>query len=235
MNPQLQLLIDLQHLDIEISMLNKKIAEIPLQIEALQKEEDNQKLEFERRLQAAGDIEKEKRKKEHELEARESGLAKLKNQLLAIKTNREYQALLHEIEEAKTDISHLEEEVLSLIEDGESAREEIKEIRAELRESEERIEGQKRDREHDLEMLLQQRQDLQAERVAVQQQISQELIKKYNKLKEYRNGIAVVQVIDGSCQGCFMSLMPQLFQEVKQNADIYYCPHCHRIVYYKVQ
>jgi len=228
-------LIDLQHLDTEISTLNKKIAEIPLQIEVLQKGGDNQKREFESRLQAAGDIEKEKRKKEHELEDKESGLAKLKNQLLAIKTNREYQALLHEIEEAKTEISRLEEEVLSLIEGGESAREEIKEAKAKLQESEKRIDGQKRDKEHDLEILLHQRQDLEAKRKAVQQQISEELIKKYNKLREYRNGLAVVQVIEGSCQGCFMSLMPQLFQEIKQNADIYYCPNCHRIVYYKVQ
>ena len=63
----------------------------------------------------------------------------------------------------------------------------------------------------------------------------EELLKRYNKIKDFRDGVAVVPVKDGSCQGCFMSLMPQLFQEVRQNTEIYYCPHCNRIIYFKEQ
>ena len=233
MNVQLQLLIDLQHIDLKIHGLDKKMHKIPLQIEELQKGSDIQKREYEVKAQATEDIEKGKRKKELELETKESGLAKLKNQLLSIKTNREYQAFLHEIELAKAEVSHLEEDILLLIEDSESAKEQIKKARIELEQNGKQINKQKQEQEKELERLAQEKQALESQKKTIQQQIPQELLKRYNKIREYRDGLAVVSVKEGSCQGCFMSLMPQLFQEVRQNSDIYYCPHCNRIVYFK--
>jgi len=233
LNVQLQLLIDLQHIDLKIHSLDKKIHNIPLRIEELQKESDIQKREYEGKVQSKEAFEKGKRKKELELETKESGLAKLKNQLLLIKTNREYQTFLHEIEVAKAEISQLEEEVLLLIEDSDAAKEQIKKAKIELEKSGEEINNQKQEQEKELERLVQKKQGLESQEETIQQQIPQELLKKYNKIREFRDGLAVVSVKEGSCQGCFMSLMPQLFQEVRQNTGIYYCPHCNRIVYFK--
>ena len=233
MNEQLQLLIDLQHIDLKVHGLNEKMHKIPLRIEELQKGSDIQKHEYEVKVEAIEDIEKGKRKKELELETKESGLAKLKNQLLSIKTNREYQAFLHEIEAAKAEVSQLEEEILLLIEDSEAAKEQIKKARVELEQSGKQINNQKQEHEKELERLAQEKQTLESEKKTIQQQIPQELLKRYNKIRDYRDGLAVVSVKEGSCQGCFMSLMPQLFQEVRQNTGIYYCPHCHRIIYFQ--
>lgn len=233
MNTRLQLLIDLQHIDLKIFGLDEEMFKIPQQIEELQKGSDEQKLEYEAKLQAAENIEKAKRKKERDLEVKESDLSKLKNQLLSVKTNREYQALLHEIESAKAEISRLEEEILLLIEDSDMAKEQIKKAKFELKESGEQINNQKQEKEKELERLVQEKQGFESQKETIQQQIPKELLKKYNKIKDYRDGLAVVPVKEGSCQGCFMSLMPQLFQEVRKNTEIYYCPHCHRIIYFK--
>ena len=120
-----------------------------------------------------------------------------------------------------------------LIEDCESAKEQIKKARIELEQNGKQINNQKQEQEKELERLAQEKQALESKKKSIQQQIPQELLKRYNKIREYRDGLAVVSVKEGSCQGCFMSLMPQLFQEVRQNSDIYYCPHCNRIVYFK--
>ncbi|MEW6381239.1 MAG: C4-type zinc ribbon domain-containing protein [bacterium] len=233
MDKQLGLLIDLQGVDLQIQRLEKREAEIPLQINDLQKENDDQKRIYEAKVQAADGIEKNRRKKERDLESKESVLAKLKDQLLSVKTNREYQALLHEIENGKQDISHLEEEILQMIEDSESAAQCIREISLEMEKSQKRYIEQRREKEQEMALLQEQKHAFESRKEALRKEISGELLKQYDKVRKSRNGLAVVSVRDGSCQGCFMSLMPQLFQEVKQNVQIYFCPHCHRILYYQ--
>ncbi len=233
MNEQLQLLIDLQALDQKIQILAKKIVDIPLQVKELQKGKEAEQKKYEQKAQSVESIEKEKRKKERDLEGKEAFLAKLKDQLLSIKTNREYQTLLHEIEVVKEEISKLEEEVLILIEDGEVASSQLKEVKKIVREQEESIETKKQEKERELEGFIQEKEKYELQKSEHRKQIFDELLKQYNKVKEYHNGLGVVTVKDGSCQGCFMNLMPQLFQEVRQNSEIYSCPHCHRIIYYK--
>ena len=48
-----------------------------------------------------------------------------------------------------------------------------------------------------------------------------------------RAGVVVVEARGESCSGCFMSIPPQIFVNVKKNAEIITCPNCQRILYYK--
>ncbi|MEW5800745.1 MAG: C4-type zinc ribbon domain-containing protein [bacterium] len=233
MDKQLGLLIDLQDIDLQIQKLEKREKEIPLQMKELEKESESCRHSYESKVKSVEGIEKDRRRNERELESKESGLAKLKDQLLSVKTNREYQALLHEIENIKNDISQLEEAILLLIEDAEAAGRAIKETRSEMEESQKLFVEQKKKKEQELELLRQNKRNLDSRKEGIRKELSDELIKRYDKIIQSRNGLAVVMAKDGSCQGCFMNLMPQLFQEVKQNVQIYSCPHCHRIIYYR--
>jgi len=232
LDKQLELLINLQDLDLQIQQLEKKEAEIPLQIKELEREIEGYKHAYEAKVQALENLEKNRRKKERELEAKESGLAKLKDQLLSIKTNREYQALLHEIDNIKQEISQLEEEILLMIDESESEVKKVREMKLEMEGSQKLCRVRIEEREQGLVSLRQHKSSLESSRETLRRQISPEWLKQYDKLRKSRGGLAVVSVKDGSCQGCCMSLMPQLFQEIKQNDQIYSCPHCHRIVYY---
>ena len=232
MDKQLGLLIDLQDIDLQIQNIEKRNAELPLQIKELQRASESRKLEYESKVEAFDSIEKERRKKERELEAKESGLAKLKDQLLSVKTNREYQAFLHEIETIKNDISQFEEGILLLIEDGEAVAKNIKEIGLEMEINKRRFMEQKQEKEQELERLHQHKSGLESRKAAIRKEVSDELLKRYDKVRQNRNGLAVVAAKDGSCQGCSMNLMPQLFQEIKRNRPECSCPHCQRILYY---
>ncbi|MGQ0543149.1 MAG: zinc ribbon domain-containing protein [Blastocatellia bacterium] len=54
----------------------------------------------------------------------------------------------------------------------------------------------------------------------------------YNRLAQRsRDGIAVAEVINGSCAACFMSLRPQRQLEVKRMDSIVTCESCTRILY----
>jgi len=54
----------------------------------------------------------------------------------------------------------------------------------------------------------------------------------YNRLAHRsRDGIAVAEVVNGSCNACFMALRPQMAMEVKRGEQIITCESCTRILY----
>lgn len=54
----------------------------------------------------------------------------------------------------------------------------------------------------------------------------------YDRLAQRsRDGIAVAEVVNGSCSACFMSLRPQILLEVRQGNTIITCESCTRIMY----
>jgi len=63
--------------------------------------------------------------------------------------------------------------------------------------------------------------------------LSGSLRAKYEQIFARRGGTAVVEVRNGTCQGCHMHVPPQLFNELKKFRDIRSCPNCHRILYYR--
>jgi hypothetical protein len=63
--------------------------------------------------------------------------------------------------------------------------------------------------------------------------ISSRLMKKYTTLRNHRNGLAVVNVNNGVCQGCFMSLPPQQFNVLLRGDQMLDCPTCQRMMYYR--
>jgi len=46
-----------------------------------------------------------------------------------------------------------------------------------------------------------------------------------------KDGIAVAEVVNGSCSACFMSLRPQMQLNVKRGDQIITCENCARILY----
>ena len=56
---------------------------------------------------------------------------------------------------------------------------------------------------------------------------------KYDILRNRRNGLAIVNVLDGVCQGCFMNLPPQQYNMLLRGDKLLDCPSCQRMIYYQ--
>ena len=59
------------------------------------------------------------------------------------------------------------------------------------------------------------------------------ILTQYRKLLISKSGSAIAEARGESCSGCYMSIPPQVFVNVKKNESIIACPHCNRILYYK--
>jgi hypothetical protein len=58
------------------------------------------------------------------------------------------------------------------------------------------------------------------------------LLKRYEFIRQRRNGSAITPVQEGVCLGCHMNILPQQFIDLQKGVEILQCPHCQRILYW---
>ena len=150
-----------------------------------------------------------------------------------MKTNKEYQAHLFEIELARKKKDFLEEAVLSVLERVEQNEKEIKELEQAYREAEALFQREKEQLESQGNALTQELTELERQHQDIARLMDQKLLARYSKLKTTRKGFAVAQVRNGTCSGCRLQIPPQLVAEVKRGDELLNCSYCHRILYWE--
>ncbi len=226
-------LLELQKLDLKIQNRKARELEIP-------KQKDKYKIRRQRlnsELKASEDRSKtlvlEQRECEGEIEQRRAQIAKYDTQLLAVKKNEEYQALLHEIEILKKQISVKEERIIAILLEIDEANERLVEdkrrIEAELAD----IDGECKKIDDELAEAVKDREELEAQRVPLVSNIDPALLNRYDRiLRSKKGGAAVVPLRGDFCSGCNMVIRPQIVNEVLAGEKIHACNHCGRLLYH---
>ena len=234
MDRELQRLQELQLLDTRIAGLERKLETIPGRIQAIREgfQEATSSLEG---LRARWDgVRKEIRSKEKELDFQASQRAKCEARLYEVKTNKEYSAVLAEIETLKVEKGRLEEEILALMELQERLGREIGEAEARLGRHAQEAKSQEAAASEELRALEADLAGVRGERESLAREIPRDLLAQHSRLLKGRGGLAVALVgANGICSGCRVTLTPQRFQEVRQSSQILPCESCGRILYYQ--
>lgn len=230
MRGHLEKLAALQVVDLRIQKMEKEREEIPQRLALL--EEDFKKEESKAIAQRAEleKLQKERRHKERELEDEIARIKKTEARVFEIKTNKEYQAVMKEIENAKKLNHQREEEVLALLE-------KIEEMQKYLTKVEKNLEARREEYQHQVAELKRRMASFELEmaeelrhRQEKEKEIPPDLLQKYHRISERRQGLAIVKVQNGTCQACFMNIRPQLFIELQKQESLIVCPNCSRIL-----
>ncbi len=233
MNHQLKFLVDLQRLDKRIAALREEKARVPQEIAELEREFKGrqERLEAARsRLEAHA---REQRDKEGEIKAQEARLSSSRGKLTAVKTNKEYQAMLSEIETIKGKVDRLEEELLRGMETAESLREDLAQEEGKLEGQRARFEARRRELEVEMGRLNRELSQEETERRNLISFLEQRWLKAYQDIREVRKGLAVVAIRERVCTGCNMSETLQRFAEIREGSEIFTCQNCGRILYWE--
>jgi predicted nucleic acid-binding Zn-ribbon protein len=170
---------------------------------------------------------------EAQLEAEEAKMKDRRMRLNRVRNEKELQALRREIEVSKEANQQAEEELLRLLESLEALTASATEAEQRLAELETASAAKILERRTGMGQLLQ---DVEREREVRDRMASAldaSLRQKYEQIFERRGGTAVVEVRNGTCQGCHMNLPPQLFNELQRTRDVRMCPNCHRILFWR--
>ena len=231
-NSQLDNLVRLQELDSKIFALEDRIHQIPGEISNLDQtlDEKRQSVEALNRLVDEGN--KQRMLMEGDTESLKEKLSKYKTQLMEVKTNKEYQTMLREIENTNQEIETVEDQILEQMIEMDEWEKQSAEAKQELSEQETHL-SKKRNEMESFRLQAQENiNHLQSERGQLESQLPGELIQQYERIASARNRIALAEARDQSCQACHVRLRLQLFNEIKTNQEIITCESCNRILYY---
>ena len=169
--------------------------------------------------------------KENELKAAEQAVIKFREQIAQAKSNKEFQALQHEILSKEADNTRLEDAVLLEMQKSDKKKEERDAIAAEIRKAEKGFADECAARQKDLSEIGSTVQKLRKEREAATSDVPRDILAKYERLIQRRGQTAMVAVVDGTCQGCFMKLRAETMAQLRKGADLVFCHSCARILY----
>jgi len=229
---ELRTIYEAQKIHLKIMEHENKRYLTPERIKSMDNEIKELKNKLEKEKQVIDELEKERRKKEKEIDAEREKIKKYESKLYEVKTNKEYQALLKEIETAKSENDKTEEDILILMEKVEELKKDYGSLLKKTAQREKEVENEKNKLEKEIDTLDKQIDELTARRDELLSTVSENLRKTYRTLLEKRNGIAVVNVRNGVCLGCYMNIPPQMFIEATKNQSLIFCPSCNRIFYF---
>jgi uncharacterized protein len=235
LNQNLSPLIELQKLDLRIAEIKEQRRKIPERLQAV-----DAPLREARQLhqQTSASVEiliKERRSHEQDLEAHEAHTEKMKSRLSELKSNKEYQAHLFEIEVANKKKGDIEEKVLLCMEKIEQLQRAAKEAQEKLNVIEKAYTQEKQALDKLEHTLATELADLEAQRQARSAHVEKGLLSRYNSIKAARKEHALAEIKEGNCSGCRLQLPPQLISEVKRAEDLHTCPYCRRMLYWDGQ
>jgi len=229
---QLELLWELQKIDSDLKNIKEGRERYPKEMKKLDEKQNIEKERIQKEKEKIELLEKERRQKEGRLSLEMEKIKRAEGRMFEVKTNKEYQAVLNEIEAIKEANSCAEEEILQVMEEIDDLKRNLLRREKELGITLEKIEAERKEIQekivYDEEAWKRQTE----RREIVLKQLESKLLKLYNTLTGKRQGVGMVSVKQETCQGCFVNIPPQLYIEVQKNNDLIQCPNCNRILYW---
>jgi len=234
MKKQLEILIQMQKFDTIIGDKNILTKKLPQQLNSLKqslKDADetvaSTKDELDENL-------KDQKLKELDIAEHKSKIAKYKNQLLTIETNKEYKALNSEINHLEKKNSEIDDELIGLME----AESDLKERMADENTAQKKASDELKANETKLEKEIQEVEKeivkLKSSRNELAKGLPRDLIRRYAALIKNRNRKAVVFIDNNACSGCGYTIRPQVAIDIKAGNSVIYCESCGRILVNKI-
>jgi len=231
LKPQLKILFQLQIIDSRIYGFNEEKNILPKEIERLTIVFETKKKHLNELEKVSLDLQKAKKDAELELASKEEGVKKFQTQLYALKTNKEYNTMLQQIQDLKADSSRVEDKILELMEKIENSRNDVEREKKRLAEEEKELNGEKKKIDDRLKEIAEKNSQLDAQRKQIIPEIDKKIFSQYERILLNRAGLAIVEVKNNTCMGCNMFAPAQTQNLIKMYEKIITCEVCNRILF----
>ncbi|MEZ5360400.1 MAG: C4-type zinc ribbon domain-containing protein [Candidatus Zixiibacteriota bacterium] len=230
MNGDLELLLKLQNIDYDLGELERSKEYIPDMMENLRKEVEDSKSRFDTLQSELSSAKVEQKDIDLTVQQKQERLKELQGHMMAIKTNKEYDALVAEIDKLKDDISQLDSRGLELLEKIESHEKEINGLQEQL-ESIEKVNGEQLNSlQEQIDSVGAKISNKQKEREELADQVGKRARSVYERIRKGKGGAAVVAVKKRACGACYKALPPQKIQEIRKGEQLITCDSCGRML-----
>jgi predicted nucleic acid-binding Zn-ribbon protein len=227
----LQLLEELQRIDLKIDELRREKEGMLSEVAALELEEEGARRLVAEKKSELETLEADKLALEGNLATEADNIVRSETRQKELKTQKEFQAVAKEVSTARKLKNELEEQILQKLGLAEALNAEIDGMEANLQSLSDNLASRKGGVQARIDQMQAAIAADQATREATAKGIPASALKRYNLLREKRQGIAVVEARDGYCLGCNMNLPPQLYNSLYKVTELVNCPHCQRVLF----
>ncbi len=229
---EIDTLVQLQQIETEILRLRQEVDKVEKEKTALAA----QLAQFESALDADRQTLDQVRQQctdlEGEIQVVNDRIIKSNETLRMVKTNKEYQVLLREVDDNKKRKNSIEDHVLGLYEQRETAEVKLKETEAQYVQIKEQIGAQQAKIDEQTMDDREQLAELEARQQSIGETLEPALLTRFRRIAKMNLGQAVAKISNETCMGCFMNVPPQLCIEVQRGNQMIFCPQCSRILYH---
>ncbi|MCS6287177.1 MAG: hypothetical protein H8K08_17295 [Nitrospira sp.] len=233
MSQKLSPLLALQKLDLRILEITEQRRKIPERLNVAEAPLREQAQLLADTKAAVEGLVKERRAHEKDLEAHEAQTEKMKSHAASLKTNKEYQAHLFEIELANKKRGEFEEKILVSMDKLDQLQGTIKEVQEKVNAAQAAFAKEKQALDAVDKELATELAQLETQQREASKQIEPNLLARYTHIKQSRKDGAIAAVREGMCAGCRLQIPPQLVAQVRRSDDLHVCPYCRRMLYWE--
>jgi len=230
-NPDLRNLVALQDLELKIAVLHKQVSDIPNTTQSLESEQKRIKAAHEERVAHSKELGNRRRTLEGQVDLLRTKLSRFKDQLMAVKTNKEYTAMLHEIQTAEGQIRDEEDKILEVMEEMEGQTAELKQAEQVMLKQSAEFQESIRKAQESTPLLEAELSRMREEKTSLESMINRELLSQYRRIAVVRKGVALAEAKDELCSVCHVRIRPQMYADLLRTEDIQTCDSCSRILF----
>lgn len=227
---ELKFLVKMQKLDDKIGEKEKRKKELPKQLKSLKENVAITTQKVEEVKQKLDENLSTQKKKELEIQDNKAKMDKYRQQLLTIKTNKEYKALNSEVDYLEKKNNKIDDDRVELMEEEEEIREAQAEAQAQKKQADAELQAKEKKLEAKIEEVAKEIDELRTERNTMAKKLPRQLIKRYGALIKNKGRKAVVFNENNACSGCGYKIRPQLQIEINEGNKIISCESCGRII-----
>ena len=233
MKRQVDLLVKLQEKDQTIDQLTWQIRQGPERLKGLETQMQALEQAIEDDKQRVQELQQAQRQYEVDIEDNVAHIRKSRGRLMGIKNNREYKALLREIEATEKENTQREDQVLECLEEIERLNQGFELKEAELSTLLDELESERKAVDEEVARIQRDLASMEQGREGLMETIDSNLLGKYKQIKTMTGGIALSLVNHATCGACHLGIPPQMYNELQRQDTLQFCPHCQRIIYWK--
>ncbi len=224
---------ELQNIDDDLSEIRSLLGDLPVKVEELRSKEAILIGELEKGKDRLKHIEVELNKIELEITTSREKIDSLKDQLFKMANNRQYDALMAEIDHLKESVDQKETKDLELMEEKSQLKAKVKLQEDSLDELTSNLSKRIDKLESTMAESGGRKKELEQERNNRRGEIPQSLLSRYDRILKGKKGLAVVAVGDSACEGCGSAIPPQIVYSVKEKTNLYNCDVCGRFLFWE--
>ena len=232
---QIGILVEVESVDVEILRADRQITTLSNEAARLDRLVAEREAQVSAEKSALEDLRKAYRELESESKINAGMIAKSNEKLRAVKTNKEYQSILKEIEEIRKKISSIEDQMIEQLEAIESAEQAVAQKETELAQMMQSCQEKKETFANQAQRGRKVVATLNEKKAQISAKADPKIITILNDVRKKVRGTPVVPAVRATCMGCHMNIPAQLFNELQRCDEIRFCPHCHRIIYWQAK